>query len=298
MTNHIKLTTALLPAVLLILCISFSCKTPEKIPELKLQPMSAVRLFKKAKDNTFDYRSFQIKRINIQYDNGKIRTTFRASVHAVKDQAVLLSVTKLNILLAKVMLTPDSVVYVNYFDKSFYRGDYEAFNSLLQYELNFNTIQAIVSANIFSLFDNEKELREFKTWNEQGLYVLQSETVRKLTRLEEKGKLQKAERFLKRKDEKITVIQTFYFDPKLFTIRKVEMKDKDSPREAILYFSDYESVGDKYYPASVDLIFRSDGTAIEVNSKISGFSTVDGEFVPLKIPEKYERVFLNSEHEN
>jgi hypothetical protein len=298
MSHHMKSTSALFLAVILILCISFSCKTPEKIPEMKLRQMSAVRLYKKAKDNTFDYRHFQIKRINIQFDNGKTRTTFRASVSAQKNQAVLLSVTKLGILLVRVMLTPDSILYVNYFDKSFYHGDYAPINNLLQYDVNFNTVQAIVSANIFSLFEDEKELREFITWDEKGLYVLQSETVRKLTRMEEKGKQQRLERFLKRKDEKIPVIQTFYFDPKLFTIRKVEMKDKDSPREALLYFNDYEPVGDRYYPSSVDLIFRSNDTSIEVNAKMSGFSTDNGEFVPLRIPEKYERVFLNSEHEN
>jgi hypothetical protein len=298
MTNCGKSITALHIAVILIVGFFISCKTTEKIPEVKLKPMTAVRLYKKAEDNTFDYRQFQIKRINIQFDNGKIKASFKASVHAVKDQAVLLSVTKLNILFARVMLTPDSIVYVNYFNKSFYKGDYETVGNLLEFDLNFNTIQAIVSANIFSLFENEKELREFKTWDEGGLYVLQSETIRKLTRMENKGKLHRVERFMRRKDEDISVIQTFYFDPELFTIRKLEMKDKDSPKEALLYFNNYEPVGDKYYPASVDMIFHSDSTTIRLNSKMSGFSTDDGEFVPLKIPEKYQRVFLNSEHEN
>mgnify|MGYP001143572075 CR=1 FL=1 len=293
MANNPKAITALYLAVIFVFSLLGSCRTVEKVPEARLRPMNAVRLYKKAEDNSFDYYHFTIKKINISLDNGRSKTSFRASIQAVKGEAVLMSVTKLNILLAKVMLTPDSVVYVNYFDKSYYRGSYVPVSEMLKFDLDFNSIQAIISANIFSLFRNEKELRDFKTWNGNGLYVLQSETVRRLTRIEDKGKTQRVERILRRLDEEIPVIQTFYFDPSLFVIRKMEMEDKDSPRKAIIRFNDYEPVGGKYFPTTVEMLFQSDSSAIQVNSKLSGFSTDSGEFVPLRIPEKFERVFLN-----
>jgi hypothetical protein len=276
----------------LVFCLLTSCRTTEKVPEVRLRPMNAVRIYKKAESNTFNYDRFAIKKINIQFDNGRVRTSFRAAVQAVKDQAVVLTLTKLNMLLARVMLTPDSVVYVNYFEKTFYSGDYEPISELLHFELDFTTIQAVVSANIFALFENGKELREFRTWDEEGYYVLQSETVRKLTRLEDKGKTERAARIMSRMDEEIPVIQTFYFDPSYFLIRKLELKDIDTPQYALLQFGDYEPVADKYYPASVDMVFKSGSSNISVNAKMSGFSTGDGEFVPLKIPEKFNRIYL------
>ena len=278
---------------LLIFGFLYSCKTPERIPEVRLKPMNAVKLYKKAEDNTFDYSHFNIRKVNIQYDNGRNKTSFRASVVALKDNAVMLSITKLNILLAKVMLSPDSIIYINYFDKSYYRGLYEPVCNLLDFDLDFNTIQAIVSANIFSLFENQKDLREYKTWTENGMYVLQSEAIRKLTRMEARGKTHRMARFMKKMNEEISVKQTFYFDPNLYVIRKLTMEDKNSPRNVALLFDDYETVGMKYFPASVGMVFRSDSVNLEVQAKMSGFSVDEGEMVPFKIPEKYERIILH-----
>ena len=279
--------------LLLIFGFLYSCKTTEKVTDVRLRPMNPIKLFRKAEENTFDYNQFSIKRINIQVDNGKSKTSFRAGLSAVKDSMVLVSVTKLNILLARIFITPDSVTYVNYFDKSYYKGDYEPVNNLLNFDLEFNTVQAIISANIFTLFDSQKELREYKTWTENGMYVLQSEAVRKLTRMEEKGKTHRMEKFLKRLDEEISVVQTFYFDPLLYVIRKVEVLDKNSPRRVILNFDEYEQVGLKYFPAAVGMVFHSDSVDLQVHARMSGFSVENEERTSIRIPEKYDRIFLN-----
>jgi hypothetical protein len=292
MTNHIKPIAVIHCIALLIFGFLYSCKTPERIPGVRLKPMNAVKLYKNAEDNTFDYNQFNIRKVNIQYDNGKNKTSFRASVAAVKDKAVTLSITKLNLLLARVMLSPDSITYINYFDKSYYKGLYEPVCNLLDFDLDFNTIQAIVSANIFSLFENQKDLREYKTWTENGMYVLQSEAIRKLSRMEARGKTHRMARLLKRMNEEISVIQTFFFDPSLYVIRKLTMEDKDSPRKVTLQFNDYEPVGTKYFPSSVGMVFQSDSINLEVQAKMSGFSVEEGEIIPFKIPEKYGRIFL------
>jgi len=57
-------------------------------------------------------------------------------------------------------------------------------------------------------------------------------------------------------------------------------------------FNDYEPVGMKYFPASVGMVYRSDSINFEVQTKMSGFSVQEGGFIPLKIPERYERIFL------
>ncbi len=291
--NFSKSSAAIFLSVVLVFGLLVSCRTTEKIPVTKLRPMNSIRLYKKAEENTFDYHYFNIKKINIQYEKGEARTSFRAGFQAVKDSSILISITKLNFLFARVMLTPDSIFYINYYDKTYYTGDYAPVNNLLNFNLNFNTIQAIVAANIFLLFENEKELREFDTWVEDGMYVLQSEDVRKLSRMEDKGKTQRVERFLKRIGEDIHVIQTFYFDPELFTIRKLVMEDQINLQKAELKFNDYEQVGEKYFPSSINMVFQSNTGSLVINTKMSGFSTETGEFIPLRIPDKYQRIYLN-----
>ena len=119
-------------AVVLGFSVFISCRTAEKIPEARIKPLSSVRLYKNAEENSFDYQQFRINKINIQLINNENKTSFRASIHAVKDSSVLVSITKLNILLARVQLTPDSIKYVNYFEKVFYSGEYGPIQNLLK----------------------------------------------------------------------------------------------------------------------------------------------------------------------
>lgn len=284
------------PAMVVVMLVALhfqGCKAPEQIPEERIRPMGAVRLYKKALENAFDYHHFSIRRIQLQVDNGESRTTFRAGIQAVRDQAVLVSVTKLNLLVVRIMLTPDSVVFVNYFEKSGYAGGYEPFSRMLGIPLDFQTVQAIVSAHIFSLFDDARELRAYATRIEEGMYVLQPEEEDKLAKLEEKGKEERAGRILRRREEEVRVVQTFFFDPALFVIRKIRLEERETPRVAEMRFDDYQPTGGKYYPAAIDLKVSSPGVSLTVNARMGGFSTDESEFVPLRIPEKYERVSLN-----
>lgn len=280
--------------VMVVAGLFHSCKTAEKLPEERIRPVSAVRLYKKALDNSFTYHHFSIRKINIQVDNGETRTTFRAGLEAIRGESLLFSVSKLNLLVARVWLTPDSVTYVNYFDRSWYAGGYEPFSRILGLPIDFQSVQAIISANIFSLFDNTRELREYSTRIEEGMYVLEPQEQEKLTRLQEKGREERAERTMKRLgEEEPRVVQTFFFDPDLVVIRKMRLEDKLTPRVAEMRFGDYEQIGGKYYPAALDLEVTSPESRMALSARMSGFSTENSEFVPLKIPEKYQRVSLN-----
>jgi len=291
MMPFIRSTSTFLLSVTIVLIMLVSCKTTEKVVIPKPRPMSSLRLYKKAEDNTFDFQRFNIRRINVQVEKGESRASFRAGIQAVKDSVVLISVSKMNILLATVKLTPDSVSYVNYLNKTYYSGDYEPVSDLLNFTVNFRIVQAIISANIFLLFESQKELREFKTWVENGFYVLQSEAVRKLNRMENKGKTQRMERFMRRMGEDIHVIQTFYFHPGRFTIQKVVMDDQMNHQQAVLLFGEYEEVGGRYFPSSITLNIDSEVNKLMINTKMSGFSTSAGEFIPLRIPAGYQRIF-------
>lgn len=280
--------------VMVVAGVFHSCKIAEKLPEEKIRPVSAVRLYKKALDNSFDYHHLSIRKINVQVDNGETRTTFRAGLEAIRGESILFTVSKLNLLVARIWLTPDSVTYINYFDRSWYAGGYEPFSRMLGLPVDFQSVQAIISADIFSLFDNTRELREYSTRIEEEMYVLEPQEQEKLTRLQEKGREERTGRTLKRLGEEETrVVQTFFFDPKLVLIRKIRLEEKLTPRMAEMRFGDYEQISGKYYPAAMDLEVTSPESRMALSARMSGFSTENSGFVPPKIPEKYQRVFLN-----
>ena len=136
--------------IMVLYVVLFSCKTAEKVPETRLRHMSASRLLKNVEESAFDYTHFNVRRVNVQIDDGESKTSFRAGMQAIKDTEIQISVTKFNIPLGRISLTPDSIIFINYIERSFISDDYKALSNFLDFELDFNAIQAILSGNIFS----------------------------------------------------------------------------------------------------------------------------------------------------
>lgn len=279
--------------ILVFFVVLYSCKTVEKAPETRLRPMSPGRLLKNVEESAFDYTHFSVRRINVQIDNGESKTSFRAGMQAIKDNEIQISVTKFNIPLGRISLTPDSIIFINYIERSFIADDYKTLSNFLDFDLDFNAIQAILSGNIFSFFEDDDDLRDYKSYTDRGMYMIQSEKMRKLRKIDERGKVQKMERMMKRMDEDALVIHTFYFDPERFVLRQMILEDKTNDRKAELKFDDYSKVGQKYYPGAIDVSFISEEGKFAIDARMSGFSTERGELTPLKIPDRYQRLYIN-----
>ncbi len=289
----VKVRITILPAILALLFIfAWSCKTTERIPEAKLKPMSPARILKNVSESAFDYAYFSVRRVNVVVDNGESKTSFRAGLLAIKDREIQISVTKFNIPLGRISLTPDSILFVNYIERNYISDDYKALSNLFDFDLDFRSVQAILSGNIFSFFDDEDDARDYRSYIDLGMYMLQSEKIRKLRKVDQKGKVQKMERIMRRIDEDALVVNTFYFEPELFVLKKMVLDDKNNNRKAQLLFNDYNKVGKKYYPGSIDVSFDSEEGRFGVEARMSGFSTERGELTPVRIPERYQRLYL------
>ncbi len=182
--------------------IIYSCKGPKKIAVTKIRPMSTGRLIKRVEQNAFSSKYLTIKRINCLYENGGNKTSFKANLRSIRNKKIVVSFSKLNIPVGRVILTPDSVVYINYIDKDYFVDDYSYLSKVLNIGLNFEKVQLILSNNIFSYRNDPKE-RNFKNFIsdvEGGMYVVKSYKNRKLNKINLKGKTKKIERMLKRLD--------------------------------------------------------------------------------------------------
>lgn len=282
--------------VFLLIAIGFSsCKTPREISKSNIKPLSTQKLLKNLEENSLVYESLSISRINCQFTGNQSKTSFRISLKAIKDQRILASITKLNIPIGRVLLTPDSVIYVNYIDRSFFVDDYTFLSNFLNIDLDFNTIQAIISNNAFSYRNDEKD-RDFKTFTtsvESGFYVLQSEKEKKVFRMEEKGRTGKIERRLKRLDDNALILQKMYFNPTNFALTKLLIEDKTNHRKMEMNFDEFVKVLNKDYPGTIDMSVISESDNIFLKVRMSGFSTEKIDLLNLEIPEKYQQIRVN-----
>lgn len=272
-----------------------SCRTARELPTAEARPISTGKLLKKVEQNAFDYNYFTIKRINCQFSNNETKANFVVNLKALKDEKILVSIKKLKIPVGRVLLTPDSVKYVNYIDRNYFVDDYTYLSDYLNIDLDFATIQSIISNNAFS-YRNDAKNKDFKTFDsfiEEGMHVLQSEKTKKIFKMEEKGKTGKINRRMKRLDDEALILQKMYFNPANFALTRLIINDKTNHRIMNLDFDDFVEVKNKDYPGMLNMSFDSAENEVKLKIRMSGFSTDKINSFSIKIPEKYEQIIVD-----
>ena len=280
----------------LVIGLGFSsCKTSREITTANVKPIGTSKLLKKVSENSLGYQSFSINRINCQFNSNESKTSFRINIKTIRDEKILASISKLNIPVGRVLLTPDSVIYVNYMERNYFVDDYTFLSDFLNIDLDFATIQSIISNSVFSYRNDEKE-RDFKTFTtsiESGKYVLQSEKERKVFKLETKGKEEKIERRLRRLNDNALILQKMTINPTNFALTNLLIEDKTNNRKMEMNFDDFVKVMNKDYPGSITMSFDSENDNVFLKIRMSGFSTEKLKQINLNIPEKYQQIKVN-----
>lgn len=269
-----------------------SCKAPKTIIKERVRPISTNKLIKNIKENAFEYNWLSIKRIACQYETPDHKTSFRANLKSEKDKRILLTFNKLNVPVGRLFLTPDSVKLINYLEKNYLFKDYDYLSNLVNADLDFDVVQSVLSNTPFSYRDDPRnnDYREFVSYINSGMYVLQSLKNRKLTKIERKGKQDKIGRYLRKMDEDDFVVQYLYVDPKTFKIREIILDDKSNKRKVNIEFSDFVEVEEQLYPGNINIHFESPSNTLKMKIKLSKFSLGEELNFNFKIPEKYTQV--------
>jgi len=243
-----------------------SCRTTRSLTDDSIKPLSTRRLVKKVEQNAFDYDFLTIRRINCRFSGNQNNTNFRVNLKAIKDEKILVSISKINIPVGRVLLTPDSVKYVNYIDRNYFVDDYSYLSRFLNTKLNFEIVQSIISNNAFSYHDFEKRsnFANFSSSVEKGLFLLES------------GEQQK-----------------MYFSPQNYALTKLIVNDELNARELKMVFEDFEKVKKKDYPGTIEMNMVSRGERINLKLRMNGFSTDKIDELTLRIPDRYEQIRVN-----
>lgn len=292
-SNFLNIRFTHLIAFVAILAVLSSCRSQRAVTTTAVvKPISSGKLIRNIENNAFDYRHLAIKRISCQFDNGKSQTSFKASIWAEKDKRITMMLSKLNITVARLWLTPDSVKFVNYLEKNYFLDDYTYLSSLMDMDLDFETVHAILSNNIFSLQDEkrEKENRDYETKIDSGMYVLES--IRKIDRKRSEPRIN--ERRQARRARKLVepgpIHQLVYVDPETFKLRKIILEDQQNSRKLNISFNDYTEIEKQLYPGQIDLNLTSPETRMKLNIRMAGFSMEKEKEINFRVPERFTQI--------
>lgn len=276
--------------VLLLPVLSFSCKSKKAI--VKNQPVTTVDTtgekcrmdFKNAKaltqrmhENELDY-TYASAKFNCELTIDGEEHSFNVSVRTRKDSVIWMSISKLGIDAARVLITRDTVKFtLGLTQRQYFVGDFSYVNdSLLHADLDFDMLQALLFGNSAAFYDEDEKLRAGRD-KHNCQYMLS--TVRK----------SKARKILNGDQQPKDAFQALWLDPQTFKIVMMEFNDVDTKRKFNACYDNFQPV-DKYLAPFKLLYTITAEKNIKADIKYSRIGINEPQKFPFNIPSSYERI--------
>lgn len=207
----------------------------------RLDFKSAKTLSRHVKENEFNFIWVTAKANVETLIDGK-EESFDIKVNIRKDSAMLITIQYLlGIQVAKILITKDSVKLVNYIQKNYFKGDFIYINELLNADLDFSVLQAILFGNSAEFYEDDELKLKPVTDRENCHYLLSTERKRKLR------KLQAGENELKK------ALQILTLNPENYKILKNEFSDPATNRTFLASYKNFTLKDSVYAPYHVDI---------------------------------------------
>ena len=241
--------------ITLLFCV-LSCKHKQKIQKskealiiatdlnnekCKLEHKSSKTLSKLVKQNEFSFEWVSAKaNVESLIDNNE--ESFDIKIKMRKDSAILISIQYvLGLEVAKILITKDSVKFVNYVQKNFFIGDFNFINNLLNADIDYDIIQALLFGNSADFYaDDETKLKPV-TDKQNCIYLLS--TIRRI----------KLKKIQSGKKETKDAYQVLSLNPVNFKIIQNEFIDPVTNRKFMAKYSQFNQTDSAYAPHHVDI---------------------------------------------
>jgi len=272
-TNTIGSKLFLVFAILLLLLVS--CKTNRSIIKEPIKEYGADFLFNKLKENELRYDWFSAK-YSLDLIIEKKKTSFSGQLRMRKDSAIWISLSPaLGIEMARLLISVDSVKFINRINKTYFVGDYVSINKMLGTNIDFDIIQSLLIGNDLTYYEEGKFRASYDS-KEYHLVTAGRSKLKKYVRNKE--------------DEDRIYIQNIYLNPESFKIST--MKVKELKKESIKLeadYSDFQMVVDQLFAHHVVYDISAD-SPILTEVEYSKVKINEPQQFPFKISTKYSRI--------
>lgn len=277
--------------LLLFTCCVVSCKSVEKIVRRSEIPViTENRLLKNIDANELEYNTLYSKRMDVTAEKDGKSSSFRTSLRIQRDSFIWISVTApLGIEVGRVLLTPDSIKFIDSFNRKYFLSDYKYLYDKFDINLNYDCFQKLLT-NVFFDFENcntnnvKEHKYKFNRTNDD--YILSTIQERALNRMLKKLYKKKL------KNKEVTLIlQKIHIDPIHFRPTGISLEDMEDHTGVGATYMNFKDYNGKLFPEKLILNLFSSETNINVEMKFTRLEfnvPVESNF---KIPNKYKRVY-------
>jgi hypothetical protein len=268
---------------LLLVCSSFltSCKSRQKIT---LNNGKCILDFKNAKTLTTNLKGSEFRldklkaKLTIEAVIDSADYSFSVALRMKKDSVIWMSLSKLGIEGARVMITKDSVKFINTIKNTYFKGDYAYISKMLNTELDFEMLQSLLTGNSVSFYDEDEKI---KPGVDDCQYTLG--TIRKF-------KMRKVEKGRELREP----AQRIYLVPLQFKISRIVFYEFNPDRSFDARFGNFVRLEEdgQLFPMTMKYIIKAQKNVnIDINySKVNQNEELS---FPFKIPDNYEQIIYN-----
>jgi len=265
-----------------IIFFNTGCKSTKKVTA----PVSTVTskskeensvqdLLEKLEKNSFKPEYLSAK-ASVDMQQGESETSFNITMRCKKDRIIWVSISPLlGIEVARILITPDSVKFIDRLHGKYQASSFESINELLQLKVNFEIVQAILLGNFFAYKKNENKFNS--VYVEDKYYILSSLNKRKLRRS------------LEDKDPNKAVIQDVFIDDSTFRITRMQVEDQKIIKTLVTNYSDFRLTNAGVFPYKSLTKVTADKN-IEITLEYSKLNAGEPQDFPFTIPSNYERI--------
>lgn len=168
-----------LTILLLLVLVFSSCKSSEKLigkeekkpiltePKIEVKPNAEELLVKEVHSLSPKFSYYSAK-IGIDYGSAG----FSGNIRIAKDSIIWVSLGKFGIEAARIMITKDSILFINKLTREYFSGGYDFIVKMLGFKLNYDIIQAILLGEDFSDYGT----KDFKITGVNDLVTINFQT--------------------------------------------------------------------------------------------------------------------------
>lgn len=280
---------------LLFLCLLFSCSPMKKaVIHKETSNINEGKFFKNIEVNELDYKTLYSKKVELSVDiNGK-ENNLKGVLRIRRDSFIWMSVTApLGIEVARIYLTPDSVKFLDSYNKKYLLTDYRFFYDKFGVDITYSCIQKILTNiyfNLESCSSIESKNDKFKFERTDSDYVLSNIQKRAINR--------KIKKFFKKKRKNkdyALVLQKIHIDPEYFRPYKLTLEDLEEDMGISAFYSDFKDIDGKIFPERIIFDSNFDNNKLKVVLKFSRLE-FDVDVVPtFRVPAKYKPLVNSAE---
>lgn len=274
MNKWVKIRPSIIIAVVLLVIFS-GCKTTRKIIKEPLKDAGSEYLFDQLKANELKFESFNAK-FNLDYIFDKKKTEFKGQIRIIKDSMIWISFSPaLGIEAARLLITNDSVKFINRINKTFFEGDYIYLNEYLDTNVDYDILQALIIGNDLSHYEDGK----FRASVDNKFYKLSTASRAKLKKYVRKNEL-----------EPKVFIQNIWLSPDNFKILQLSLKEiRKENKKLDATYSRFIDISGQLFPRVIDFDLQADNN-IGVHLDYSKISINEELNFPFSVPSKYQLI--------